>query len=183
MQGCSSWSGSRGTPGGGGAIVCIRTTHTRRRALAWPVLRFQHDPLYCCPSRSVPPPMLRRIGLPNLIAEFLRRVGGRSLLIGDWNFAPTGDGRLQGNGESIEYPIVVAFFSGNVGQMQRDVTYRKLARTEYGDSNMHPTPLEQCHAQTSLRGGWSWRGAASDHRAAQARRGLSTTCGRRSINT
>lgn len=104
--------------------------------------------------------MSRRVQLLNAISAFLRRAGGRNILMGNWDLVPTGEGRLRGDGETtsvIEHP------TGSVY------------------SNTHPTGSEHGQVQSSVRGGWTRRGAVSDHPAVQVRFTLRSSSGRQRL--
>lgn len=196
-----------GTSSEGGTIIGIRSTlfaritehitkvHRRGRAITWSI-RTASWTHFTSIHVDVTETMLARKNLLSDIHRYCEQRGGRSFIMGDFNFVVSGDSRLQGDGthtysQSHLADHFEAVFSDYCELMQHDFTFRRLARDSTGPStfsridrvysSLHPTAFEDYRVQVTVRGGWERGKAASDHRAVTLRLDSRTAPGRRRI--
>lgn len=145
---------------------------------------------------DVTEPMHSRKQLITTIREYCSWMGGRSFLLGDFNFVVSGESLLDGDdSQSLHHHHLSehfeAVFCDYCELRQHDFTFLLLAKDSKSASSfsridricsgVHTSAFEDFRMQVSVMGGWERGKAASDHRAVILRLNRREAPGRRRL--
>lgn len=117
--------------------------HRRGRAITWSIKlgAWTH---FSAVHVDVTEPMAQRKRLLTAIHSHCAQRGGRSFLLGDFNFVVSGESRMQGNGTQTVQAIsqdqladhFETVFHDHCELLQHDFTFRRLAKDSGGCSTI-----------------------------------------------